>query len=446
MYAAFPTEPRASNFPCADVASLLVDASEQDIRDYQQDLRKAKNRTSTDLQLNVYQNRTQFIKISKEAEKLKSEMRTLRNLMSDLTNPLGRTTAVGKTTPDALASRKQANRSSVANLEALWTTHLQALWKRVEGSQKFLPATPGRHIEYESGRWVELNAATWKVRRRVHIILLNDHLLIASEKRRADTSTQNSGDAKQKPGPDQIKLVAQRCWPLQDVRVADLATGSAGHTNGSQGDRRTTANAISVRVGSESFTFATGGSDSNEKSALLSIFRKAAEDLRRKLDAEREVPPTLREPAMYPSTGPSSLSKRLDYQDGLADTASQKSITFMDSDGKSQSMRTVESQLDALDIDIALQHFETAVTTIEGLKRLAKGIKGNGVAQDLVNYKVDARAAKLASVVLRQLGESHSQMVATKENVGWLTRLGFEDRARSDYLHARSAVLHKRIR
>ena len=57
--------------------------------------------------------------------------------------------------------------------------HLQTLWKRVEGSQKYLPALPGRHIITESQRWVELNAATWKPRRRVALVLLNDHLLIA---------------------------------------------------------------------------------------------------------------------------------------------------------------------------------------------------------------------------------------------------------------------------
>lgn len=64
--------------------TILTDATEQDIDDYQQSLQKMRNRASTDLQQNVYQNRTQFIKISKEAEKLKGEMRALRNLMSEL--------------------------------------------------------------------------------------------------------------------------------------------------------------------------------------------------------------------------------------------------------------------------------------------------------------------------------------------------------------------------
>lgn len=86
-------------FPILDVASLLANASEEDIRKYQESLRKVKNRTSTDLQQNVYQNRTQFIKISKEAEKLKDEMRTLRTLMAELTTALGQTSVGNSPNP-----------------------------------------------------------------------------------------------------------------------------------------------------------------------------------------------------------------------------------------------------------------------------------------------------------------------------------------------------------
>ncbi|KAI7109566.1 hypothetical protein KC324_g20195, partial [Hortaea werneckii] len=124
------------------VQSILSEATEDDIQAYQQELTSLKAHTSAELQHNVYQNRTQFIKISKEADKLKSEMKMLRGMMSELTGALGHATSAaggpdanGPTSAMSLADRKRANRSSVANLEALWSTHLQALWKRVEGSQ-----------------------------------------------------------------------------------------------------------------------------------------------------------------------------------------------------------------------------------------------------------------------------------------------------------------------
>jgi len=379
------------------------------------------------------------MKISKEAEKLKEEMRTLRNLMSELTNTLGQATLAGGSSVITLSARKQANRSSVANLEALWSTHLQELWKRVEGSQKYLPATPGRHIVYESDRWVELNAATWKARRRVHLILLNDHLLVAAEKKRMDVSPHSS--PKQKSSQAPVQLVAQRCWPLQDVEIVDLA-----NRPGPTGDRSTTANAVSVRVGAETFTFATS-SEGNEKSSLLTNFRKAVELLRKTAEAETQEREKEQDTVNYLATRDLTLLKKPDLLEGLSENESKrKSNMFIDIDGKQQSIRWVESHLDDLDMDIALQRFEEAVVKVEKLRRLAKAIKNNALAQDIVNFKTNERAAKLASSVTRQLIDTNAWMTATRKYVDWLVRLGFEDRAREAYLDARSAVVKKRIR
>jgi len=117
----------------ADVADILGDASEDQIRDYEDALRKLKSRVSTDLQQNVMQNRTQFIKISKEAEKLKAEMLSLKNLMSDLkTNTtVLRTTSAGGGVDSALdgglarGMSKRDKRSSVADRSALWNSQMQ---------------------------------------------------------------------------------------------------------------------------------------------------------------------------------------------------------------------------------------------------------------------------------------------------------------------------------
>ena len=116
------------------IGGVLSDASEQDIDTYQQNLKSLRIRASTDLQQNVYQNRTHFIKISKEAEKLKGEMRALRNLMSELkanTTALRTTSTQG---PDgtgdinsgfSAALSKKDRRSSVADRTALWNSQLQ---------------------------------------------------------------------------------------------------------------------------------------------------------------------------------------------------------------------------------------------------------------------------------------------------------------------------------
>jgi uncharacterized membrane-anchored protein YhcB (DUF1043 family) len=116
------------------IAGLLIDASEKDIDEYQQALQKLKNRASTDLMQNVSQNRTQFIKISKEAEKLKAEMRALRNLMSELktnTTALRTTSSQGPAVSNDFDSgfpstlSKRDKRSSVADRTAMWNSQLQ---------------------------------------------------------------------------------------------------------------------------------------------------------------------------------------------------------------------------------------------------------------------------------------------------------------------------------
>ncbi|KAJ9315326.1 Cullin repeat-like-containing domain protein [Paecilomyces variotii] len=423
------------------VASLLADASEEDIQEYQDRLRKVKNRTSTDLQQNVYQNRTQFIKISKEAEKLKGEMRTLRSLMAELTTALGQTSSANGLSPLSASfedrpSRK-ANRSSVANLESMWSVQLQALWKTVEGSQKFLPAVPGRHIVLETGHWVELDSATWKPRRPVHIVLLNDHLLVAAKKRkRVDQSNPNNR------GPVPTKLVAEECWPLQDIDMIDLGANLGSGSSRGEAEGRGVTNAINIRVGSKSFTYRQDHRNSSAKNELLATFRKTVEDLRTTLRSETETAGKASDALAYLTGGSRRSELFFDGGENIRDTPEVR----IDVDGKQQNLRWVEGQIDDLDIAIALQHFEEAVSSIERLRKLARGLKGNTVAQDAINTKLDERVTKLAGIISRALVNKHSFLNATKTNVSWLTRLGLEDRAREAYLRARSEIITKRVR
>lgn len=427
------------------MANLLSKASEEEIEEYQKVLRKVKNRTSTDLQQNVYQNRTQFIKISKEADKLKSEMRTLRALMAELTTALGQT-AVGSSpnpmslSPDEPLPKRNGNRSSVANLESMWNVQLQTLWKTVEGSQKFLPVVPGRHIVMETGNWAELDSATWKPRRPVHIVLLNDHLLVAAKKRkRVDQNNPNHR------GPVPTKLVAEECWPLQDIDMIDLGAHLGSGPAREEAEERGITNAISVRVGAKPFTYRHDKRHSTAKAELLATFRKTVEDLRRTLRTETEAASKATDPFAFMGRRQSVFLPQPEAFDTGDDGRDMPEVRI-DVDGKQQNLRWVESQVDDLDIDIALQRFEESVANIERLRKLARGLRGNSFAQDVINTKVDERAAKLADVLVRALVDTPSFPQATQRNVSWLSRLGFEDQAREAYLDARSDVVTKRIR
>ena len=398
--------------------SLLSDASDQELREYQASLRKLKNRTSTDLQQNVYQNRTQFIKISKEAEKLKGEMRTLRGLMSELTTSLNQA-SINAGVPEPRAAiddsarsraRKQANRSSVANLEAMWNTQLHALWKNVEGSQKFLPAIPGRHVVLEQSTWLELDAATWKAKRYAHIFLLNDQLMVATtRKRRIDPNGITPGDAGQQSSS---RTGADKCWPLQDIDMVDLASaGSSGIS-----DRGGMSNAISIRYGHESFTYRSDKSSTTEKANLLQAFRRTADELRRVLQADMEENVNKSKETMDYLTNrdPALSNKKLML--GSLSGAKDRPEVLIEVDGKHQNLRWVEGQIDELDSEVALQKFEDAVRHVEKLRKLSKGLKGNMLAQDLISTKVDERARNLAGQRLDDLFSQNRKLTGYRHS------------------------------
>lgn len=423
------------------VADLLSNASEQEIQDYQSGLQKLKNRTSTDLQRSVYQNRTQFIRISKEAEKLKTEMSILQNLMSELTGTLGQRgggNTTGPASPDMdgpSQSRRNPNRSSVANLEQMWNIQLQALWKNVEKSQKFLPAAPGRHIVAETGNWIELDSATWKPKRPVHIVLLNDHLLIASKKRkRVDPNVPQQG-----PAP--TKNVAEECWPLQDIEIIDMAANSAsGATN--PAEEKAISSALTIRSGGRSLTYRHEKRDQKAKNGLLMALRKASEDVRKATKTQEEQNKPQTESLNYYAARDPASAKNTEIIDSI-NSSKDKPDILIEVDGKQQNFRWVEGQIDDLDIDIALQVFEDAVEKVEKLRKIAKGLKSNSIAQELISVKVDERASTLATILCRELVETPSFLEATKKTTNFLIRLGFEDRAREIFLNARSENLSK---
>jgi hypothetical protein len=121
----------------------------------------------------------------------------------------------------ASVERRKTVRNSVLNLENLYKNQVQALWTQIAGSQKFLPYAPGRHLICEASNFSQLDSATYKVKQSVELFLLNDLLLVAVRKRK-----RNEAETRGKEGKDQDRskgrLVAERCWNLNEVVVVDV--------------------------------------------------------------------------------------------------------------------------------------------------------------------------------------------------------------------------------
>lgn len=106
------------------------------------------------------------------------------------------------------AERRRNVRSSVADLRILYANQMQTLHAQIEGSSKFVPTTPGRHIITEIDSIYALNSATYKVDHSCRFVLLDDAVLVAKKRRR-----RNNGERE--------KLIAERCWPLNEMLVLD---------------------------------------------------------------------------------------------------------------------------------------------------------------------------------------------------------------------------------
>jgi hypothetical protein len=75
--------------------------------------------------------------------------------------------------------------------------------------QKMLPYHPKRHLIRESPSFVEVNTTTNKIKHPVHIVLLNDSILIATRKKKTAANSK-------------YKLLGDRCWSLTDITIEDM--------------------------------------------------------------------------------------------------------------------------------------------------------------------------------------------------------------------------------
>ena len=253
------------------IASLLAGASEDDVQAFYESLRELRSSNGADLQANVFNNYASFVSLSHEISSLTSDLSSLSTLLaqfSTLTQSLS--SSVQKDgdnngdQPSGYPRERrgaQHHRNSITDLALIHTSHLQELWHMVEGSQKFLPAHPGRHIIKESLNWTELNAATWKPTKTVHLILLNDHLLVAARKKgKASTQVRKS--------------IADRCWNLADIEVSELSE--------ERWEAGTTSGAIQVTRGREVAIYAAGEGRKSESVTFIQSFKRAAIDLHNK--------------------------------------------------------------------------------------------------------------------------------------------------------------------
>ena len=169
--------------------------------------------------------------VSKEVSTLESEMQELKEALNEWKNMpsllhIDDSASVAGAFPVVLAEtytdiateRRRNVRSSIADLRVLYANQMQTLHATIEGSSKFVPTTPGRHVIVEMDNILALNPATYKVDHAVRFVLLDDAVLVARRRKRRNNTESD-------------KLIAERCWPLNEMLVLDTKDTPCEHNH-----------------------------------------------------------------------------------------------------------------------------------------------------------------------------------------------------------------------
>lgn len=143
---------------------------------------------------------------------------------SSTSSPSNSTSALNDDNSLKLPGSK-VNRQSVMLLQNKWTNAMKKLYSNIDRAHDLLPSVSTRHIIIESRRWGELNSITCKPVRPVHIVVLNDAILIASRVRDSskylnenDNTAMSNGLNSPKKSKT-VRTIATHCWMIDKVTI-----------------------------------------------------------------------------------------------------------------------------------------------------------------------------------------------------------------------------------
>lgn len=332
------------------------------------------------------------------------------------------------------------DRSSVLILEKIRDAELTTLFKNVEGAHKLIGTEVGRHILLESDNWVELNRTTLKPLRNIKIYILNDMIFVAHRTR-----------------DKQTELIAAECMNLRDTSVSlDDAIGSR----------------LAIQFGPSNKTLFQNRNP-QECLHLLDVFRRAKDDLRDILQAEKKNSKKLKESFSYLSsqqtpgrenvkspvknqrrsmgnTTPGRNSEIVDQYLLQTVTMSLHSRTHSrDVDSLSKRLMILDELIEEMDIQLVRLKHDSAIDILLNLESettiLGAKVQGDDeMLHSLIELKINQRRETLVS--------SLSQSIVTTFEIGPLTsaistliKLGLYEEGLDLFLQNRSNVIQDLI-
>ncbi|KAI0937467.1 hypothetical protein AcV5_005372 [Taiwanofungus camphoratus] len=397
--------------PDAFLKVKLANSTEAELKSMQSSLRSQRDDVAKDLQRDVFKNYAEFVQASKEVSVLENEILEFKELLAEW-----------KSMPSLLhieesasvAERRRNVRSSIADLRVLYANQMQTLHAQIEGSSKFVPTTPGRHVISEMDNILALNAATYKADHPVRFVILDDAVLVARIRRRRNNAESD-------------KLMAERCWPLNDMLVLDTK------------DTATMSNVFKIRYGKETHVYRT--EVAGDKKYLLGQFRQVAEELSAKKRKEREGEHLRRKSVWVGDRNSIAFGGEAapPVPNWLEDLVGQTEVGSSAKEKAEQDARWIGDFSDDLTVSIALREWDKAVKLVEKGEEKLSSIPA-------LAAKLNPLKASLTAALLQSLSMSSNRKSAIVHLVSLLVRLKAGAAARSTFLAAREELIRKSVR
>lgn len=403
----------------------LAGADEDEKKRFRAALMRKKEANAKELQRNVFKNYAEFVTISKEIGTLENDMLELKDLLAqwkDLPQLMGMEATLAPTLDkNGNLERRRTQRNSVADLQQLYKSQITNLWSTVEGSQKYLPIVPGRHLVFETHHFVELNAATYKAKQSVSLFLLSDLLLIAGRRR-----TKVAPGGLEDKERDRGRMVAERCWVLADLVVVDVK------------DSGDLTNALKIKRNKEVCIYRT--SRPEDKKALLGAFRQVSQELSEKKRKESEKEQERRKTMWLGEGGATNRPAS-----GIL-SASRPLSTIGISLADTKDLRWIDEYGDELTMAIATRDWDESLKLILKGQDLLKTFAAHPSAQAILQARMDHLRPNLVNQIAHDLSSPDIKKAQAVRLVGYLLKLDRPDLARDTFLKARKDIMLKRVR
>lgn len=383
----------------------------------------------------------EFVNMSKEISTLENDMIELKELLTEwktVPQLMGMDDTLAPTLDKdgngerhslyrskQTVQRSRTRRHSPLDLQQMYRQQITTLWSTVEGSQKFLPLAPGRHLVFETHAFLELNAATYKAKQSVSLFLLNDLLLVAG-RRRLKT---NAGPQADKDG-DRGRMVADRCWVLGDLVVVDLK------------DSGDLTNAVKVKRGKEVCVFRAAKAE--DKKQLLQAFRQVSNELaekrRKESEAEQERRRTLWQ-------GDAAANARMTRMSMYMSMDQQRPLSHIGTSlAETKDLLWIDEFGDDLTMAIAQQNWPRSVELVERGQDLLRTVANNPDASEMLQFRLDSLRPTVVQRVAKELSSPDIRKKQAKDLIQLLNRLDRAELARDTFLKARHDLTVRLVR